>query len=474
MIALAFLAFMILNGNHYGFWYDEFAQICFSGGSQTLLDSLLVVDPTPPLFNVLANIWYHIVPYGERWLLLLPQLATAGGVYISALWGERLGGQSVGVWTAILLGASQMVMEQCGFEFRSYGIYLLFSALAFYIHCRLMERELCWIWEIGYFGALIGLLYSHAFGVLLVAALGLIDLIQIGIRRKHWRSLIPYVAAGCCYLPWLVQFFYRAGTAATNAVVGWMQSPTLWDIIKLLAYLCGNHIVVCGLFAAGTAVLIIWVFQKQRGEGTESLIQCIPLLVSGIVVCVAFLYGIIQGSQASLWEKRYFTGLFPCAAVICGMGATAISRLLQRYGMVSTRIFSVVCAGLVVPVFLVKTAVGDTPLGTYYHREVAEVLYQQNDIREEHVLILSTMDQFISGWEEYYGSHQGRREELGIRSIYDVTPKELQQYDVIYFENNFWEERSRTCPTRQMLETEYNVSKSWDEIHLQKYEKKNR
>ena len=471
------LCFMVIHAEDTGFWYDEFAQICFSGLNQTILDSLLITDPTPPLFNVLANIWYDLVPYGERWLLLLPQLGMACGVYVCALWGEMLGGKRAGIWTGMLVGFSQMVIEQCGFEFRGYGFYLMFSALALYLHGRLLAegKQATPGLYAAFCAALTGLLYSHVFGALIFAGIGSIDVFLILRRKAPKKRLLPFVIAGLVYLPWVLYFLTSAGQLTAQAEVNWMSAPTLWDVVKLIAYLCGNHIVVCGLFAAGSLAVLLQVCRafKNRRCPTELLQKMVPFVVSAFVILLAFLYGSLRAQYASLWVKRYFTGLFPCCAAVCALGTVQIGALIKRRfkKKAAERVGATLLALTIFPVFLIKTAVGDTPLEKYYHREVTQVLYEQPDIREEKVMILSTFDQYLEGWEEYYCQQKGAREGLGIRSVYDVAPEELRKMEVVYFEYNFWEERSRQCPIRRILEEEYIPTQCWDDIRLIRYEK---
>ena len=476
-IAGVSLMFMMIHAEDIGFWYDEFAQICFSGMDQTLLDSLLVTDPTPPLFNVLANIWYDLVPYGERWLLLLPQLAMVCGVYICALWGEILGGKVAGVWAGMLVGFSQMVIEQCGFEFRGYGFYLLFAALAFYLHSRLLKKEVQTSLreDMGFCFALIGLLYSHIFGTLIFTGLGCIDAVLIYKRKLSLKRIFVYIFSGLAFLPWALYFLISTGEQAAQSEVNWMSAPTLWDVIKLIAYLCGNHILVCALLAIGFCVVLGSSYQdiKTKCLLVTTMQRLIPLIIPIFVVSLAFLYGILRARYASLWAKRYFTGLFPCCAVICALGAVQIKVWINQTFKKKQmgRVGLVFLALSIFPMFLIKTATGDTPLGKYYYREVTRVLYAQPDIRDEKRLILSTMDQFIEGWEEYYCCKQGMREGLEIQSIYDVTPEDLRDKEIVYLEYNFWEERSWQSPVRKILEAEYTATQRWDDIRLIRYER---
>lgn len=470
-IAAASLIFMIWHAEDSGFWYDEFAQICFSGLDSTLLDSLTTVDPTPPLFNVMANIWYHIVPYGERWLLLLPQTAMAFAVYISGLWGERLNGRMTGICTALLLGSSQMVIEQCGFEFRGYGTYLLFAVSVLYMH----DLRVC-VGEKHSAGSaalytvlLICLIYSHLFGLLVFAALGMFDLLAVRTAKNRLLNAIPYVCAGAAFLPWLIYFWQAAGTASVGAAVDWMVKPNPWEVIKLIAYLCGNHIIVCALFMTGT----IWVLYGFAAAGQDRFLvlrKLVPIVVGIVMISVMYCFGIVRAGQASLWVKRYFTALFPCCAVITAMGAVAAANFISRRlpKVKEIHVYAAVFV-LVVPVFLYRTAVVDTPLAVYHHREAAEFLYEQDDIMDCDVIVLSTLGDTTPGWYSYYVERQGSRKGFLAASVYDIDPKDMDQYNVVYVDTGYLYEN---CAAKEMIADQFELDSYWQDVSVERYVRK--
>ena len=114
LIAIGSLLFMQAHAADTGFWYDEFAQICYSGEGKTLLETIAILDPTPPLFSAAANLWMRIVPYGEHWLLLLPQIAVAASIVVLGNWIEASLGRAAGILSAFFLGASNIILGQCG------------------------------------------------------------------------------------------------------------------------------------------------------------------------------------------------------------------------------------------------------------------------------------------------------------------------------------------------------------------------
>lgn len=470
-IALCALGFMICCGANSSFWFDEFAQICYSGLNKTLAESALQPDPTPPLFNVAANIWYRLVPYGDRWLLLLPQLATAAAVFLMGLWGESWGGRGAGIWSACFLGFSQSVLEQCGFEFRAYGFYLFFSVAVFCLHWQRMREEgRC---SAVYALSLAALMYSHLFGCLIVLSVGVWDLALRIRRQKPWRMLAPYFVSVGLFVPWIVFFLTHVAPQAVGTPSIWMAKPGPWELVKLGAYLCGNHIVLCLLCLAGARGVCADAYTAKR-PSSEQAERLLPLFVMLTNTALVYLYGAIRSEYASLWVKRYFTGLFPCAAVLCGYGAADILRRLRRTekGKAAAALTGALLFLATVPVFLFRTARQDTPLAVYHHREAADTLCMQPDIHDENVLVLSTLDEYTEGWEVYYGEKQGRRPGFLAKGVYAVTPEELSGYDVVYYEHGFWPERAEQREAVKALRSGYVPEKRWDGIALERYVKK--
>ena len=487
LICLVSLVFMIWKGKSFGFWTDEFAQIVYSGMGKTLLESFLVIDPTPPLFNVLANIWYNLVPWGERWLLLLPQLAMVAGIYVSALWAERLGGARLGVWTAVLLAFSRMVITHCGFEFRAYGVYLLAASLAFYSHSRVMDagNEKVGRWGIVYWLSLLLLVYSHCLAFLIFFALAFYDIVLILRRRIPWTRLFIYFFSGILFLPWVIWIVYAyivsklsvsSDPSAAFSIASWMPRPGIMDIPDLCSYLCGNHILVLLFFVCGGLFVLKKIADavKVRVFDVELEQLLIPCWAAAFMILVMFVYGQNRSGFPTLWVARYFTGLFPCFAVVCALGIETISAFAEKRSPTALKAMSVLFFVAIVGVHLGNVLADNISEGNLSHREATEVMYQQPDIHDEDTLVMTSMKSFLEGWEEYYCRKQGQREGIGLRSAHDVTEEELLSHDVVYFEYAYGygsadREQLTIC---QLLESKYSLDEEWSDVCLRRYVRK--
>lgn len=472
LIAVVSLLFMQIHAADTGFWYDEFAQICYSGLGNSLWETVAAWDPTPPLFSLIANVWMQLVPYGERWLLLLPQLAVAAAAVMMGVWTEENFGKPAGILSAFFIGTSQIIIEQCGFEFRGYGLYLLIAVLVFAMHDRWMStggRQ-----ETALFAAaLAGLLYAHIFGAGIIAVMCFADLILYRRQKSCKVILIPYLCAFTVFLPWLAGFLIHAGAEAALSQQLWMTTPTLWEVIKLFGFLCGNNPLIFLLFGIG----VIKTAAELRGVKTTGAAaemtrkKAFLVLVSIISVAGVFCYGMLQ-PDATLWVKRYFIGLMPCCVFImagtigwCFEMKNKKPKPCRMIAFALTVFCILTGAGS-----LYQVAAGNSPFTAYYHREAAEVLLAQDDLVAENTVILSTLGEYAEGWKHYYLTLRGAPERVDVRSIYKTNPEQLRKYQVVYVDNGF---PFQEIEVQDVLDREYVLEEAWKDVSLVKYRSKN-
>ena len=470
ILAAGALIFMQIHSEDTGFWYDELAQVCYSREGNTLLDTISILDPTPPLFSVIANLWMRIAPYGERWLLILPQIAVAGAVVVTGIWVEGSFGTMAGVLAAFFLGTSQIVIEQCGLEFRSYGLYLLLSAAAFAAHDCYISSDGDRRPLIGFAAALTGFMYAHMFGIGICAVMCFADIVVYG-RKKSWKQLAaPYLCAVTFFLPWLVCFIFKAGAPALASQQSWMAKPTVWEVIKLFGYLCGNNPLIFLLFVVGAAEILVKIWRAGEAEADDTMVRKkgFLLLVSAVSVLGVYVYGKVLRPDATLWVKRYFTGLTPCCVFVM---SSAFGSFFQQETLNWKRkrgvgaVLAILCVAAG-GISLYRVSEGDSPFTVYYHREAAEILANQEDSTSDGTIVLSTLGDYVEGWEYYYFTLRGVPGERKIASIYGIEPEELKKYQVVYVESGF---PGEAALIQDALDQGYVLEKSWEDVALYKY-----
>lgn len=106
MSAVMFAGMVIYSGFQ-EFWYDEVYQIGLVGSGTSLKDMIKnyaqLKDYTPPLYALISYFWIRFVPFSFRCLLLISEIMTSVGGFLTAMAAERAYGKKQGFWPGSLL-----------------------------------------------------------------------------------------------------------------------------------------------------------------------------------------------------------------------------------------------------------------------------------------------------------------------------------------------------------------------------------
>ena len=141
-ICLIFLEIMLSYSSEQTFWYDEMITIAkaIMGFAFIIEQSLTIADNNSLPFYILACLWYKIMPYGAKYLLILTEIPIFISVFVLGLCGKKLAtcGKLCPILACLFGATSARFIFGCGFEFRAYSYVVLFStfAILFYIGCQ--------------------------------------------------------------------------------------------------------------------------------------------------------------------------------------------------------------------------------------------------------------------------------------------------------------------------------------------------
>lgn len=431
-IALISLVFMIRYSGIKSFWYDEMYQVAFSGLATSPVDAIFrYYSTTPPLYTMLMQAWYHLVPYGEGWLRLLSEIFTCFSVFFIGLCGRDLRNKRTGLIAALLSAGSPTVILLCGYENRTYGLMLLLTSLLLWLYIRQLRGIQSHSAAI--FFVMLLLAYTHYFGVFLCGALFLIDCYLRMTKRVGNKVFVPYLLVALCYLPWI---FYMYLQSTFDMKATWQPRPSLAGVIGVLKYITGDMEIVYTLFLVGAAVIVAktlchrWSY-KTLPIGTFA--EEMPLLLIAIMIFCLYIYGRFISPDATLWVERYFTNILPCAVLVGAQGVDECCTWLE--GVQRTRSNAVEIAIVLFVLFSVIPAGAQQiieKVDTVYqpYREAADWIYEHGNIiySPDTIVINSGPSAVVEGWNEYYMTEQGRRDVLNLRSQYQVDEQELDQY----------------------------------------------
>ena len=436
-------------------WLDEMFQVDYCLSS-SLADVILIDPYTPPLFNVIAWLWYQVVPFGEVWLRLPSILLVVGTMPLIAATGRRIGGRRTGFLAAFLLLINAKVFTQMGLTFRTYALLLFLSALLVYLYVRRAQtpkEKTSWKLSVASGLAMLALGYTHYFGVLLAFAFFLVDMFLLarghlnGIRRKVLLSyLIPLVG----YLPWIwvafqTLFAARARVATGMSVDTWQGTGDAVNIHALLYWLCGECAETLGLFhIAMIVVVVVGVYHcyRHRFVWTEEMPLITLVFVVFVIVGGMWVYCSFVEPESMFWVERYFTPVVPAMTLVTAWGITRIFSWIPTSDPVRF-IAAFLCVALLVPTAS-GTVQNDLALGssTRFYADLTTYLESRDDISNDDTLVLAIINttdrgRQVEAWKSYYFDRKGTRDFAvniweGLEPSIQVNPYDLLAFDTIY------------------------------------------
>lgn len=457
-LAGIYLLTVIPSSTKQSFWLDEMYQIGYSGGSLTLLDSLLMNETTPPLYRVLVNIWYHIVPYGEGFLLLLSELLVAAAVVVIAFAGKAYRNAQTGIIAAVFMMTSVYVTKHCSYELRSYALLLLLSSICLWQFISRWKRNVHTAKEFaGQWLIMLLLCYTHYFGLFLCMSVFVFDLallfsiypfekkcVQNGkICKRFW---LMYFMLGISYIPWVfrVVAMEHLGTKGIGLRV---TASTFYSILSDMLDSNWLRLLLCSV---GFSILIVDVAVCWKKDiRTEKIADAIPVGVTCILFCGVAVYGIYINPGLTLWADRYFTPAFPWMAVVMAM---AVDRIIIEVVRIRKIDIENNRMALCTVTFALLLYFGIPSVASWYgfmqnsyngqdYRAAANWLYAYNegDIYRDRVAVAylrSATGNEGNGWYEYYLTKRGQRDAPNFISngklTYEEFEKFYESYDMVF------------------------------------------
>ena len=281
-IAIVSLIFTFCVSKNEMFWGDEIYQVSISshGIRYAIESSNAMIEYNPPFFGILASIWYKITPYGERWLLLLPMLLVAIGIYIIGICGEKISNMKGGIIGTVCASVSSSLIIYAAQEFRPYALLFCFSAITmyYYVQRNINLEEKREIKNIILFGLTMGsVAYAHNFGVFFCGMYFLYDIFLWKNKEIDIKNIWAYILAGILYLP-RIYFFLISSYKPVSHYPG----PTLSSIYNVIDFICSQTpLVIVMLFI--TILIILTKNRAQQRMKTANVVIVVGLILTIVV-----------------------------------------------------------------------------------------------------------------------------------------------------------------------------------------------
>lgn len=431
-IAVLMFAGMVLYSGFQEFWYDEVYQVGLVGSGKSISDVFRdytqLKDYTPPLYALISYVWIRIVPFSFRYFILISELMTAVGVWICALVGEAAGEKKMGLLTGLFAAVSSTLVLAAGYEFRSYALYFMASAIVLY---RLVKRlggggGSEWKCRVYDTLALVLLLYSHYYGSILLGVLFGLELFFVLSHRQKAKVLVPYIVSFFCFLPWLALVFLNRTRSITEF---WIQPPDLQSVFKLFRYLCSDNELLLAFLCMGLAGCLVSVVGQTVKRQFCFQTDAWKVYVVGVLlgtIGVMFLYGAVINPSGGIFYNRYFTGVLPCCFLLMAQGVILIWDRLAVDPGERGRVF----AGLCLAVFLFVSVQNGNDFLKDIKRKPSlsytasvRALSRKEDIESPDTLVVTSDNPYVRAGVEMY-----------FEKFFHTKPNVISQHDTEFSE----------------------------------------
>lgn len=320
LLGLVLLSYLLRSTALHGrYWIDEGLSVGIASHPLDEIPGALRKDGSPPLYYLLLGVWTRLIGDGEArthalslgFALLAVPCAFA---LARQMFSERAG------WFAGVLAAFLPFLSYYAQETRMYALALLLSMLmagAFALTFVLGRRG--WLPVFVVAGA--ALIYTHNWGLFMLAGTGLALLPALRAGRVSWRdALLGYGGIALLYLPWLPTLLYQA----SHTGAPWSTAPSLGDLPgEIEGVLGGAGPAVAILLVGGTGLAAYWAATREEPRGPRTD-QGRVVTTLGLALLLALLLAFVASQISPGWSQRYFASLLgPLLLLVAGVLARA-------------------------------------------------------------------------------------------------------------------------------------------------------
>jgi mannosyltransferase len=387
------------------YWIDEMCTVIEAQQSihQLIMSGRL---DQPLAYYLPLHFWVQIFGTTEPSMRSFSALAGIGSIVLVYLIGRKLSGEGVGLLSAFLMAISgfQIYYSQ---ESRYYSFFELATLLSFlFLIPALMSKRTI---HFALYGVASGLMvYSHAYGIFILAAQNLFFLLQGSKYRNVIRTwLICQALVLLAIVPSFYPLFFGGGGLVEGGILSYAQLPTpsLWDPLRSVYRFVLSprrdrswEIVLANYAAAGTFFMAAtWIYAVRQGKsnwaaaakGWVGNLREIPdvasklLLLSCWLLCPILLPFIISIAIVPIYLDRYTISAAPALYLLLALGIFSIRRAVPL--MISIGVMVI----LVVP-----------SLRHYYVTDIKEqwkeaAVYVEENSGKDEVIVFAPNDEGI-------------------------------------------------------------------------------
>ncbi|HEV3033607.1 MAG TPA: glycosyltransferase family 39 protein [Solirubrobacteraceae bacterium] len=259
-------------------WLDESATIILvHRGFSSMLSHLSSSESAPPLYYILIWLWTKVFGIGALGFRSFSALAGTVTIPVMYAAGRRMSPRA-GVWAAAL-AAVNPAMYYYSQEARAYALLILFSAAAFVLWQRALERpngRNLALWAAMSSVALL----THYFAVFLFVPEALILARQVGVKRLR-APVGAVLLVGLALVP-------LAAAERASGKTSWIEAESLTsrfaESVKQLAVgTYGPLEIFSGLLVVALAVGAVALLWRAATEGEQRAARGVAIVAAGAI-----------------------------------------------------------------------------------------------------------------------------------------------------------------------------------------------
>ena len=206
-------------------WADELlAAGAAARGYHGIIDSCSRLDFNPPFFHIFLWLWQKVFGISELSARTLPAIFGTLGIVALYFLGREIFSRRVGLWVSLILAVNQFHLLYSQ-EVRPYSLLFLLIVLSYLFFIR-QTKNPGWKNSLLYVGTSILLIYTHYFGLLVVASQAIFLALTVPFPKWPNRArflkfqLSSFLALGLLYLPWIPHMLFLLPTTSS-----WTPKP---------------------------------------------------------------------------------------------------------------------------------------------------------------------------------------------------------------------------------------------------------
>lgn len=311
LIVISGVVLRVINLDHGGLWLDEIWSMRTSASHRSVPEIIAdcIADTHPPLFDILLHYW--LVLFGDSDLAgrSFALFFGVAGIIATGFYARLFSGNTNAVIAATAIVSLHFFHIYYSNEVRFYSFIFLLSLFVF-ARFWLLLRKGSLRNVLIYVLFSVALLYTHYYGVFLIAALSFSALLLAVAGKVSYAILGRITLAGLAILaafaPWL--------PIALNGTPGesWMKPPSVLDFAEYLYLYTGKNpleflFILCGLF---------FFFRRSK----EYVV--LSTMIAGTVLFTFFFALAASYAVVPMLHERYTMVYLPLILIAVAIGWT--------------------------------------------------------------------------------------------------------------------------------------------------------